>query len=50
MREDGFYKASKGMTSLQEVLRITPTSEVDDRMPRDFGDLKALCESEVLVD
>lgn len=50
MREDAFYKASRGMTALQEVLRVIPSSEVDDRMPRDFGELKALCESEALVD
>ncbi|MBE9536874.1 MAG: Flp pilus assembly complex ATPase component TadA [Proteobacteria bacterium] len=44
MREDGFYKASMGITSLEELLRLTPESEVDNRLPRDFAELKALCE------
>jgi len=44
MREDGFYKASRGITSLAEILRMTPESEVDNKLPRDFAELKALCE------
>ncbi len=50
MREDAFYKATKGITSLEEVLRVTVPSEVDDRLPRPFSDLKILCETEVLDD
>lgn len=44
MREDALYKASMGITSLEEVLRISVRNEVDESMPRDFSELKKICE------
>jgi type IV pilus assembly protein PilB len=46
MREDGFYKATKGITTLEEVIRITARNEVDELTPRNFDDLKRLVEQE----
>ncbi|MFC1770231.1 GspE/PulE family protein, partial [Nitrospirota bacterium] len=46
MREDGFYKAAQGLTSLEEVVRITARNEVDEQLPRTWDTLKILCETE----
>ena len=46
MREDGVYKALQGLTSLEEVLRITSRNEVDEQWPRRLENLVALCEAE----
>lgn len=46
MREDGVYKALKGLTSLEEILRITARNEVDEQFPRRLDDLIMLCELE----
>lgn len=46
MREDGFYKATQGLTTLEELIRLTVKNEVDEKTPRDFEELKALCETE----
>ncbi len=44
MREDGVFKASRGITSLEEVLRLTPRNKVDESLPRDFSELSRLSE------
>jgi len=47
MREDGFYKAIMGVTSLEEVVRITARNEVDEQTPRTWDELRFLCEEEI---
>ncbi|MBW2085670.1 MAG: Flp pilus assembly complex ATPase component TadA [Deltaproteobacteria bacterium] len=42
--EDGFYKATKGMTSLEEVLRVAPHNESDVETRRSAEEILALCE------
>ena len=44
MREDGFYKATKGITSLEEVLRVVFYNESDELSPRSSEEVIALCE------
>ncbi|HWR57384.1 MAG TPA: ATPase, T2SS/T4P/T4SS family [Thermodesulfovibrionales bacterium] len=44
MQEDGFYKATKGITSLEEVLRLVRLNESDAQTPRSADELVALCE------
>jgi hypothetical protein len=44
MLEDGFYKATKGMTSLEEIFRVVFCSESDDLSPRSADEVIALCE------
>ncbi|KAF0121700.1 MAG: type IV pilus assembly protein PilB [bacterium] len=44
MLEDGFYKATKGMTSLEEIFRVIFCSESDDLSPRSADEVIALCE------
>lgn len=44
LREDGFFKAAKGMTSLEEILRVSPFSESDNLLVRSSEELVALCE------
>lgn len=44
MREDGFYKATKGTTSLQEVLRVVFHSERDQLPLRSASEVVGLCE------
>ena len=44
MREDGFYKATKGITTLEEVLRITYHNEADAENPRTADEIVALLE------
>ncbi len=44
MREDGFYKATKGITSLEEVVRVVFHNESDDLSLRSAEELIDLCE------
>jgi len=44
MQEDGFYKATKGITSLEEVLRVVRYNESDAQLPLSSEELVALCE------
>ncbi len=44
MREDGFYKAAQGITSLEEVVRVVFYNESDAQEPRFADELVALCE------
>lgn len=44
MREDGFYKATKGITSLEEILRVVFHNESDEMSPRAAEEIVALCE------
>lgn len=44
MREDGFYKATKGITSLEEVVRVVFYNESDELSPRSAEEIVALCE------
>jgi type IV pilus assembly protein PilB len=44
LREDGFYKATRGLTSLEEVLRVTPFSESDVNLVRSSEEIVSLCE------
>lgn len=44
MREDGFYKISKGITSFDEVIRISFYNEIDDLLPRSAEEVISLCE------
>ena len=42
--EDGFYKASKGITSLAEIKRVGFYNESDDTIQRTVDELISLCE------
>jgi type IV pilus assembly protein PilB len=44
IREDGFYKAAKGLTSLEEVIRVTPYNESDIGLVRSAEEIVTLCE------
>ena len=44
LKEDGFYKASKGVTSLEEVLRVVPYNESDALLTRSSTKIVELCE------
>ncbi|MDO8785490.1 MAG: GspE/PulE family protein, partial [Syntrophales bacterium] len=44
LREDGFYKATQGITSLDEILRVVFHNEGDTICPRSAEDIVALCE------
>jgi type IV pilus assembly protein PilB len=44
MREDGFYKAVKGITSLDEIQRVIFYAEVDELYPRTAGEIVRDCE------
>ncbi|MBE9531194.1 MAG: Flp pilus assembly complex ATPase component TadA [Proteobacteria bacterium] len=44
MRDDGFYKASMGITSLEEIVRVVFNSDSDKFTPRAADDLIAMCE------
>jgi hypothetical protein len=46
MREDGFYKATKGVTSLEEVVRVVFNSESDALQHRSAAEIVALCEGQ----
>ncbi len=45
MREDGFYKATKGLTSIDEILRVVFYAEVDELYPRSAADIINDCET-----
>jgi type IV pilus assembly protein PilB len=44
MREDGFYKATQGVTTLEEVIRVVFSHESDVAAPRTAEQVIALCE------
>lgn len=44
LKEDGFYKAATGITSLEEVLRVVPYNESDAHLVRSSQDIVQLCE------
>ena len=44
MLEDGFYKAAKGFTTIEEVLRVVYHNEADADMTRSAGEIIALLE------
>jgi len=44
MREDGFYKVTQGVTSLEEIVRVVFHNESDDLAPRSAEEVVALCE------
>ena len=44
MRDDGFYKAIKGITSLEEIVRVVFSNEGDDITSRSADELVAMCE------
>jgi type IV pilus assembly protein PilB len=46
LRENGFYKATKGITSLEEVLRLASYNDSDALIQRSSEEIVALCESE----
>jgi type IV pilus assembly protein PilB len=44
LREDGFYKATQGITTLDEVIRITSYHEADSHVPYSAEDIVNLCD------
>ena len=44
MLEDGFYKASKGITTLEDVLRVVYHSQEDEETPRTADEIVAILE------
>jgi type IV pilus assembly protein PilB len=46
MREDGFYKVLKGITSFEEVARVVPWQEIDEGFRRSPDEIIALAEVE----
>jgi type IV pilus assembly protein PilB len=44
MREDGFYKATQGVTTLEEIMRVVFHQESDTMTPRPASEVIALCE------
>ena len=48
MREDGFYKATQGVTTLEEVVRMVFHQESDALSPRPLDEVIALCEGKEL--
>jgi type IV pilus assembly protein PilB len=46
MREDGFYKATKGLTSLEEVIRLASYNDGDALLQRPSEEIVALSEME----
>ena len=44
MRDDGFYKASKGITSLEEIIRVVFYDDGDETAPRAADELIAICD------
>ena len=44
MREDGLYKATQGVTSLEEIRRVVFHNESDALAPRTVDEIVALCE------
>ena len=49
MSEDGFYKATKGITSLEEVLRLVSFNESDEESARSAEEIIAICEGDTDV-
>lgn len=45
MLEDGFYKAAKGITTLEEILRVVFHNESDDLSSRSVEEVMQLCEN-----
>jgi len=50
MREDGFYKATQGVTTLEEIMRVVFHHESDAGAPRSAKQIIALCEGKELPD
>lgn len=50
MREDGFYKATQGVTTLEEIMRVVFHHESDAVAPRSAKQIIALCEGKEPVD
>ncbi len=46
MREDGFYKLIKGITSFEEVSRVLPWQDTDDSLRRSAEEIIAMAEGE----
>ncbi|HMK49230.1 MAG TPA: ATPase, T2SS/T4P/T4SS family [Thermodesulfovibrionales bacterium] len=46
MREDGFYKATKGLTSLEEIIRMASYNDGDSLLRRSSEEIVALSEME----
>ncbi|HEX9445616.1 MAG TPA: ATPase, T2SS/T4P/T4SS family [Candidatus Binatia bacterium] len=44
MREDGLYKATQGLTTLEEIMRVVFHHESDAMTPRGVAEVIALCE------
>lgn len=44
MIEDGFYKAAKGITSLEEILRVVTRSGIDTELKYSAEDIIAICD------
>jgi type IV pilus assembly protein PilB len=44
LQEDGFYKATKGITSLEEILRVIKYNDSDGQLPLSSEEIVALCE------
>jgi len=44
MQEDGFYKAAKGITSLEEILRVVKYNDSDAQLPLSSEEIFVLCE------
>ena len=44
LSEDGFYKATKGLTSLTELLRVVAVNESDEVIMRSVDEVVSLCE------
>ncbi len=49
MREDGFYKVLKGITSFEEVSRVVPIQEIDEAFRRSPEEIVKLSEGDVAV-
>jgi len=49
MREDGFYKATQGVTSLEEVLRVVFHNESDELSSRSAEEIVSNCEEVTTV-
>ncbi len=50
MREDGFYKATQGVTTLEEIMRVVFHHESDAVAPRSAKQIIALCEGKEPAD
>jgi len=49
MREDGFYKVLKGITSFEEITRVVPWQEIDEGFSRSPEEIIALAEVDMSV-